>query len=68
MTESGQLQVRQMTVDHDLNNKAELDRLAQIGVDVGRVRTVRRLGSVDCTRSIGDLNIKRGFREMDGLG
>ena len=61
------LRVSQLTVDHDLGNTAELARLAALGLNVDVLRARGRIGEHHNTRTLGDYNIKSGYREFDYL-
>eukprot|EP00117_Sycon_ciliatum_P045167 scpid57702/ scgid32497/ TGF-beta-activated kinase 1 and MAP3K7-binding protein 1; Mitogen-activated protein kinase kinase kinase 7-interacting protein 1; TGF-beta-activated kinase 1-binding protein 1 len=56
-----------LTVDHDCNNDAELERLSSIGLDRDRIRRNKRVGSHENTRSIGDYSMKGGYKEFEEI-
>jgi len=57
----------QLTVDHHLNNDAEILRLAKLGVDVARLQKLGQLGRHQYTRAIGDYSVKAGYKELEML-
>ncbi|XP_064419465.1 TGF-beta-activated kinase 1 and MAP3K7-binding protein 1 isoform X2 [Latimeria chalumnae] len=61
------LQVTQLSVDHTTENKDELFRLAQLGLDAVRIKQVGILGGQSSTRRIGDYKIKYGYNELELL-
>nr|UCK81543.1 TGF-beta-activated kinase 1 and MAP3K7-binding protein 1 [Arenicola marina] len=63
----GVLRVMQLTVNHDLTNEDELQRLSELGLDVGKLRQVGQLGNHTYTRTIGDYHVKGGYKEIDVL-
>ncbi|KAK2180507.1 hypothetical protein NP493_440g03014 [Ridgeia piscesae] len=64
---NGTLRVMQLTVDHHLNNDAEILRLAKLGVDVARLQKLGQLGRHQYTRAIGDYSVKAGYKELEML-
>lgn len=52
------LRVVQLTVDHSLNNEDELLRLAQLGLDVNKLRNAQYLGNQTGTRCLGNYLVK----------
>ena len=65
--EKGLQQVVQLSVDHSVGNIDELHRLTSLGLDRRQLESSGRLGSQENTRSIGDYNIKEGYRDVDTL-
>ena len=63
----GSLQVKQLSVDHDVNNEQELMRLVALGLDREQLKKSGRLGTQENTRSIGDYILKGGYKDMDLL-
>jgi hypothetical protein len=63
----GHLRVIQLTADHNLNNANELGRLANLGIDVDKVKQARKLAGRFYTRSIGDYMIKHEYRKIELL-
>jgi len=59
------LQVRQLSEDHGVENKEELKRLSDLGLDPGQLIRTGRLGTQENTRSIGDYSIKGGYKDVD---
>ena len=57
----------QLSVDHVTNNKDELARLANLGLDVRQILRNRRIGNQENTRSIGDYGVKGGYKDFDIL-
>ncbi|XP_046384331.1 TGF-beta-activated kinase 1 and MAP3K7-binding protein 1-like [Ischnura elegans] len=64
---NGVLRVQQLSVDHDLWNEDELLRLAQLGLDVNKIRQGSVLGNEGNTRCLGNYLVKGGFKEIDEL-
>ena len=64
---NGTLAARQLSVDHGVENEVELKRLASLGLNIGQILSSGRLGTQDNTRSIGDFNIKEGYKNVDVL-
>ncbi|XP_003386886.1 PREDICTED: TGF-beta-activated kinase 1 and MAP3K7-binding protein 1-like [Amphimedon queenslandica] len=58
---------RQLSVDHCVDNEDELERLKDLGLDIEQIKRNGRLGSHENTRSIGDYNIKKGYKDVDIL-
>lgn len=64
----GQLSVHQLNATHNLANQSELERLAKLGLDPARLCEAGRLtAGIDYTRSIGDVNVKRGYKDIELL-
>ena len=63
----GSLQVKQLSVDHSINNEQELERLTSLGLDREQLKKSGRLGTQENTRSIGDYILKGGYKDMDIL-
>ena len=66
-TSSGTLETLQLSTDHDVKNEDELKRLEQLGLDPEELKRAGRLGPQKNTRSIGDYNIKGGYKSVDIL-
>ena len=64
-TSDGSLQVKQLSVDHGVENEQELERLAALGLDREQLKRTGRLGTQENTRSIGDYSIKSGYKDVD---
>ena len=64
---SGTLETRQLSTDHDVKNEDELKRLERLGLDPEVLKRSGRLGPHENTRSIGDYNIKGGYKSVDIL-
>ncbi|XP_011404152.1 PREDICTED: TGF-beta-activated kinase 1 and MAP3K7-binding protein 1-like [Amphimedon queenslandica] len=60
-------QHKQLSVDHGVDNEDELKRLKDLGLDIEQIKRNGRLGSHENTRSIGDYNIKIGYKDVDVL-
>ena len=56
-----------LSVDHSTDNLVELDRLARLNLNPQELRKNKRLGSQENTRSIGDYNLKEGYKDVDVL-
>lgn len=63
----GTLATEQLGADHTVANEAELSRLELLGLSRSTLVAAGRLGSHECTRSIGDYSIKAGYRDVDIL-
>lgn len=61
------LYCQQLTVDHDCENKEELKRLERLGLNAKAIARSGRIGSQQCTRTLGDYSVKAGYREFDIL-
>jgi len=61
------LQVKQLSVDHDVENEQELKRLTALGLDREQLKKSGRLGTQENTRCIGDYILKKGYKDMDIL-
>ena len=62
------LRVSQLTVDHDLGNDGERARLAALGLDIDVLKARDgAIGEHHYTRTLGDYNIKAGYKEVDYL-
>lgn len=65
--DSTDLYCRQLTVDHDCSNKDELKRLEGLGLNAKVIIKSGRIGSHQCTRTLGDYSVKGGYQEFDIL-
>lgn len=63
----GIMSVTQLSVDHTIDSEAEQARLASLGLDVQKIFQMRKMGSSDCTRCIGDFQTKGGYKDIDIL-
>jgi TAK1-binding protein 1 len=63
----GVLRVHQLSVDHDLNNTEELQRLTDLGLDVEKIRVSGQIGNQPYTRTLGDYNIKINYKDIEML-
>ena len=63
----GTLATEQLSVDHTVDNQAELSRLELLGLSRSTLVGSGRLGTHECTRSIGDYSIKGGYKDVDIL-
>ncbi len=64
------LKVRQLSIDHTIDNEDEQLRLSQLNLDIAgiqQVRGQRGLAGHPTTRSIGDYNFKGGYRDIEVL-
>ena len=64
---NGTLETLQLSTDHDVKNEDELKRLERLGLDPEALKISGRLGPHENTRSIGDYNIKGGYKSVDIL-
>ncbi|XP_078490000.1 TGF-beta-activated kinase 1 and MAP3K7-binding protein 1-like [Ciona intestinalis] len=64
---SGVVKVQQITVNHDINNEDELERLSKLGLNVEKILERGRLGMNECTRCIGDYWVKGGYKKNPDL-
>ena len=56
----GIMSVRQLTVDHTIDSEQEQVRLRTLGLDVDKLFQMRKIGTSDCTKCIGDFHTKGG--------
>ncbi|XP_052773974.1 TGF-beta-activated kinase 1 and MAP3K7-binding protein 1-like [Mya arenaria] len=63
----GIMSVNQLTVDHTIESDQEQNRLRTLGLDVDRLFTMKKIGSSDCTRCIGNFHNKGGYKDVDIL-
>lgn len=63
----GTLAAEQLTQDDSVENDRELMRLEALGLRREVLLRAGRLGTQENTRSIGDYNIKEGYRDVDSL-
>ena len=63
----GILKVSQLSTDHTIDNETEQQRLASLGLDVEKLYKLRKIGTSDCTRCIGDFHTKGGYKDIDIL-
>ena len=61
------MSVRQLTVDHTIDSEQEQVRLRTLGLDVDKLFQMRKIGTSDCTRCIGDFHTKGGYKDIDIL-
>ncbi|XP_041363495.1 TGF-beta-activated kinase 1 and MAP3K7-binding protein 1-like isoform X2 [Gigantopelta aegis] len=61
------LRVLQLSVDHTLANETEQFRLANLGLDVEKLKQLRKIGNSDNTRCIGDYSVKGGYKDIETL-
>ena len=67
MHDGGAVMALQLSTDHNVSNMDELKRLEQLGLDPEELKRAGRLGPQENTRSIGDYNIKGGYKNLDVL-
>ncbi|KAI8794260.1 TGF-beta-activated kinase 1 and MAP3K7-binding protein 1 isoform X1 [Biomphalaria glabrata] len=63
----GVLRVIQLSYDHTIADPGEQTRLQQVGLDIDKLKLLRRVGNSDCTRCIGDYHVKGGYKDIDVL-
>ncbi len=63
----GTLGAEQLTQDDSVENDRELVRLEALGLRREALLRAGRLGTQENTRSIGDYNIKEGYKDTDSL-
>ena len=63
----GTLTVMQLSDDHNVYNPGEQERLAKLGLDIDMIVSGGRLGPYQITRSIGDFDIKGGYKDVEML-
>ncbi|XP_005094474.1 TGF-beta-activated kinase 1 and MAP3K7-binding protein 1 isoform X2 [Aplysia californica] len=63
----GVLRLIQLSYDHTIADPGEQARLHQAGVDINKLKILRRVGNSDCTRCIGDYHVKGGYKDIDIL-
>ncbi|KAK6171338.1 hypothetical protein SNE40_019549 [Patella caerulea] len=66
-TSNGVLKVMQLSHDHTLADEQEQIRLVNLGLDVEKLKQLRKLGTSDNTRCIGDYHVKGGYKDIDIL-
>uniref|UniRef100_A0A9J8C5E4 TGF-beta-activated kinase 1 and MAP3K7-binding protein 1 n=1 Tax=Cyprinus carpio carpio TaxID=630221 RepID=A0A9J8C5E4_CYPCA len=66
-TSDGQNQVIQIGRAHTIDNDDELSRLAQLGVDLVRLRQTGLISGQSSTRRIGDYKVKFNYTDIDVL-
>lgn len=64
---NGQVNVSQLSDDHNVFNPGEQERLHSLGLNIDTLLHHKRLGPFQVTRSIGDYSIKGGYGEIDVL-
>lgn len=64
---SGNYIAQQLSTDHDLKNENELRRLAQLGLDIGTLKSMNEIGNQTNTRCIGNYLIKGGHKDYEYL-
>ncbi len=64
---AGDHHVLQLSVEHDLNNKGELRRLKQLGVNTDLLVQLENIAGQTYTRVIGNYNSKLGYKNMKAL-
>lgn len=57
----------QLSVDHNINNDDELQRLANIGLDIVAIQNSGGVANLETTRSLGDFRVKGGYKEYEML-
>lgn len=57
----------QLSDDHNVYNPGEQDRLVKLGLDIDMIVNGGRLGPYQITRSIGDFDIKGGYKDVEML-
>ncbi|XP_067671924.1 TGF-beta-activated kinase 1 and MAP3K7-binding protein 1-like [Haliotis asinina] len=65
--EDNRVRVMQLTYDHTLNDELEQRRITKLGLDVERLKQLRKIGNSDNTRCIGDYHVKGGYKDIDIL-
>ncbi|KAK7111479.1 TGF-beta-activated kinase 1 and MAP3K7-binding protein 1-like [Littorina saxatilis] len=65
--QDGVLTVMQLSNDHTIDDTVEQERLASLGLDVEKLKTLKTIGNSNCTRCIGDYHVKGGYRDIDYL-
>ncbi len=63
----GNITAMQLSDDHNVYNPGEQERLDRLGLDIDLLVGCGRLGPYQTTRSIGDYDIKGGYRDVDIL-
>ena len=57
----------QLSVSHDTQNQTELQRLANLGLDIESIQKAGKLGNQAITRSFGDFPVKGGYKDFEML-
>ena len=65
LDEARVLRVAQLTVDHNLSNSEELERLTSLGLSVDMLSG--KLGHNEYTRTMGDCSLKCYYKDMEQL-
>ncbi|XP_065065554.1 TGF-beta-activated kinase 1 and MAP3K7-binding protein 1-like isoform X2 [Rhopilema esculentum] len=64
---AGGYQVEQLSIDHNLKDDEELQRLANLGLDIVALQNIGDIVGLETTRSLGDFRVKGGYKEYDIL-
>ena len=59
--------MKQVSVDHNLENEEELLRLKSIGLDTEKLKEEGTIQNHSYTRTIGDYNTKGSYKDIDSL-
>ncbi len=65
--EDNKVRVSQLSYDHTLGDGNEQRRLTNLGLDVERLKQLKKIGNSDNTRCIGDYHVKGGYKDIDIL-
>ncbi|ESP01385.1 hypothetical protein LOTGIDRAFT_186175, partial [Lottia gigantea] len=63
----GVLRLVQLSHDHTIADEQEQIRLVNLGLDVEKLKQLRKIGTSDNTRCIGDYHVKGGYKDIDIL-
>ena len=62
--DQGDYQCQPLSVNHDLSNPQELQRLIKLGLDVEKLRQIGKIGRFNYTRTLGDYYVKGGYKDI----
>lgn len=66
-TENNRLRVETLNDDHTLENEAEVQRLADLGLPIDQIRTQTKFGHQLYTRCVGDYSVKGGYKDNEQM-
>lgn len=53
--------------DHTLENESEVQRLAELGLPIEKIRKCTKFGQQLYTRCMGDYSVKGGYKDNDQM-
>jgi len=63
----GRYHAQKLSEDHTVHSEKELQRLANIGLDIVALQTSGGIANLETTRSLGDFRVKGGYKEYEIL-